>query len=193
MAALMSFSAEEEARLARLNHGKIVEAVAGGDGLIAHGLEGPDGGELRLLASEAEVRDLAAGGDHQLVAEQRRPAELLHQGLGKLGAGVAQNDGLGDGSELIQKLLRARQGVDGGDHVLDLLEAEAVFLQNAETPAHELVVIGFIACGAAKLGDAACLRKGDPDLGDQYALQIKACDIHTLSLSFPVLYYPYLT
>ena len=64
--------AEQEAGLAGLDHAQIVEAVAGGDRLIADGLQRADGRELRLLAAHLVAEDLAVGRDLERVAQQRR-------------------------------------------------------------------------------------------------------------------------
>ena len=171
---------EEETRLAGLDHTQVVVAVSGGDGLIAHGLQGLHRGELGLLAAHLEAGDFPVGSHLQAVAEDGGPAQLFHQGLCKLLKGVAEDDHLGHGAQLIQKLLGPGQGVDLGDGGLDLLQTQSVLLQDAQTPAHELVVVGLIPGGALELRDAALFRKGDPDFGDQNALHIQTYDIHDL-------------
>ena len=120
--------AEQEARLARLDHRQIVEAVAGGNGLKAAALQRADGGELGLLTSEVIAGDRAVVGDDQLVAEDRGVSEFLHQGLGELGEGIAQDDRLSKGTQLIHELLRPGHRVDRGDGILDLLQTQAVLL-----------------------------------------------------------------
>ena len=62
-----------------------------------------------------------------------------------------------------------------------LRQAEAVLLQNTETPAHELVIIRLVARGARQLGNAALAGKFDPNFGDEHALHIKAGNIHVYS------------
>ena len=175
---------EEKARLAGLDHAQVVVAVSGGNGVIAHGLQGLHRGELGLLTAHLKAGDLPVGGHLQAVAEDGGPAQLAHQGLGKLLKGVAEDDHLGHGAQLIQKLLGPGQGVDLGDGGLDLLETQPVLLQDTKAPAHQLVVVGLIPGGALELGNAALLGKGDPDLGDQNALHIQTGDIHGSSSSF---------
>ena len=76
--------AEQEACLARLDHREIVEAVAGGDGLKTAALQRADSGQLCLFTAQTIVGDLAAVVHDQLVAEDRGPAELLHQRFSEL-------------------------------------------------------------------------------------------------------------
>ena len=87
-------AAEQEARAAGEDHVEVVIAVAGGDGLITDGLERADSRQLGLRAAHRKVGDLAGGGHDEAVAEDRRPAELFHQRLGKLGKRIAEDDGL---------------------------------------------------------------------------------------------------
>ena len=82
------------------------------------------------------------------------------------------------GAEGVEEFARAGKGVDRGDDLLDLAQAEAVLLQDAEAPAHELVVVGLVARRAAELGNAARLRERDPDFGHEDALDIQADNVH---------------
>lgn len=169
---------EQEAGLAGLDHTQVVEAVTGGDGLEAAGLQGLHRGQLRLGAAHPEAGDLAGGGHLQGVAEQGGPVQLLHQGLGELLKGVAEDDHLGLLPQGIQELPGTGQGVDGGDDLLDLLQSQAVLLQNAQPPVHQLVVIRLIPGGALQLRNPAGLCKGDPDLRDQHAFHIQTDCVH---------------
>lgn len=170
---------EQEARLAGLDHAQVVEAVPGGDGLEAAGLQGLHGGQLGLGAAHLEAGDLPAGGHLQGVAEQGGPVQLLHQGLGELLEGVAEDDDLGLLPQGVQKFPGAGQGVDGGDGGLDLLQAQAVLLQHAQPPVHQLVIVGLVPGGALQFRDAAGLGKRDPNLGDQHALHIQTDYVHS--------------
>ena len=148
---------EEEACLAGLDHPQIVEAVAAGDGVIADGLQGLHRGELGLLTAHLVAGDLAVLRHLQGVAEDGGPAQLFHQRLGKFLKGIAQNNHLGGGPQLVQKRLGAGQRINLGDGVLDLLEPQAVLLQDAQPPGHQLVVIRLIPGGAPQLRNAAGL------------------------------------
>ena len=163
---------EQEARLAGLDHAQVVEAVPGGDGVIADGLKAPHRGQLGLGTAHPEAGDLTAVRHLQGIAEDGGPAQLLHQGLGKLLKGVAEDDDLGLLPKGVQKLLGSGERVDLGDGVLDLPNPKAMLLQNAQTPVHQLVIIGLIPGGALQFGDSAGLGEGDPDLRDQDALHV---------------------
>ena len=152
--------------------------VAGGDGLHAAGVQRAHRGELGLGAAHGEVGDGAVFGDDELVAEQRRPAELLHEGLGELLEGIGDDDDLGEAAQLVQECAGAGYGVDLRDGRLHIGQAQPVLGQNIEAPLHELVVVGLVAGGALKLGDAGFLGEGDPDFGNQHAFQIEAYDVH---------------
>ena len=128
--------------------------------------------------------DGAVFGHFQCVAEEGRPAELFHQGCCKLGKGVADQDDLGEGAELIQELSCAGERLDLCDGILDLFEAETVLLQDAKSPIHQLVVVRLITRRAFQLGDPAGFRKCDPDLGNQYAFYIKTSYIHYVTSFF---------
>lgn len=153
-------------------------AIAHGDGVEPAALQRFHGGELRLVATHLEPGDLSIRRNHELVAEQRGHAELLHERLGELREGVGDHDDLTAVAQLVQEFLCARQRIDSGDGFLDLLEAEAVLAQDAQAPVHELVVIGFIARCALELGDAARLCERDPNFGNQYTFHIEAGHVH---------------
>ena len=92
--------------------------------------------------------------------------------------GVGNHDNLSAVAQLVQEFLCTGQWVDGGNGLLDLLEAEAVLSQNAQAPVHELVVIRFVARCALELGDAARLCECDPNFGNQYTFHIEAGHVH---------------
>ena len=169
---------EQEARLAGLDHAQVVVAVPAGDGLIADGLQRLHRGQLGLRAAHPKAGDLPAGGHLQGVAEEGGPAQLFHQGLGKLLEGVAEDDDLGEGAKLVQERLGPGQGVDFGDGGLNLFQAQAVLLQDGQPVLHQLVVVRLVPGGALQLRDAAGVGKGDPDLRHQHAFHIQTYEIH---------------
>ena len=170
--------AEEDALFAGQQHVEVVEAVADGNGLVADGLERPHGGELGVFDSQAEAVDHAVVPDGQLVAEQRRPAELFHQRPSELREGIADDDGLLRASQFVEKLLRARERVDLRDGLLNLLQAEPVLAQNAQAPVHQLGIVRLVPGGAPQLGNSADFRKRDPDFRHQNAFQVKTNHVH---------------
>ena len=171
-------AAEEDAGLARLDHSEVVVAVPGGDGLEADALQGLHRGQLALLHADAVVVDHPVFPDLQLVAEDRRPAELLHQGRSELREGIGEDERLGLAAQGVQELLRAGHGIDRGDRGLDVLQAQAMLPQDAEAPLHQLVIVRLVPCGALQLRDAAGLGKSDPDLRNQDAFKIQTYNIH---------------
>ena len=171
--------AEQDTGLAGLDHAQVVVAVAGGDGLKADTLQGFDGGQLALFHPDAVTGDHTVFPDLQLVAEDGGPAQFLHQGRSKLGKGVGQNDRLGFAAQGVQEFLRAGHGIDGGNGVLNILQAQAVLPQDAQPPFHQLVIVRLVPGGAFQFGDAAGLGKGDPDLRHQHPFKVKTYNIHT--------------
>ena len=53
-----------------------------------------------------------------------------------------------------------------------------MFLQDAEPPLHQFVIVRFVAGGALEFGYAGCFGKCNPDFGDKYAFQIETGDVH---------------
>ena len=153
-------------------------AVAAGDGFKSNALECLYCCQLRLLAAHLESGYLAVRSNLKRVAEDSRHTELLHERTSKLGECIGNNDHLGDGPQLVEELLRAGHGVDLCDGVLDLLQTKAVLLEDTKAPLHQLVVIRLVTGGALQLRDSACFCECDPDFGYQYALEIKAGNIH---------------
>jgi hypothetical protein len=111
-----------------------------------------------------------------MVAEDGRPPELGHEGTGELFEGVRQDHHLGAGPQLGQERCGAGQGRQGGDHLLDPSQRETVAIQDVEPVAHECVVVGLVAGGAAQLVDAGPLGHRHPDLGNQHPFQVQGDD-----------------
>ena len=78
---------------------------------------------------------------------------------------------------------RAGQRVDARDDLLDLRQAEPVFVEDPQAKRHQLVVVGLVARRARELGDAGGFGERDPDRGDQHAFQIETYQVHTGFLS----------
>ena len=139
-----------------------------------------------MLDAHLEARDFTALRDLKRVAEYRRIAELFHERRRELRERVTQNHDLGKAPELVEELLCARHRINRRDGLLNLLEPEAVLLQNVNAVAHQLVVVRLVPCCAAKFRDARSLRKRNPDFGNQHALQIQANNIHVLPPHFTI-------
>ena len=47
-----------------------------------------------------------------------------------------------------------------------------MLIEYVEAVLHELVVVGFLSCGAREFGDAAGFGKLNPDLGNEHSLKV---------------------
>ena len=74
--------------------------------------------------------------------------------------------------KLVEELLRADQRTHAGNDFLHLLEAESVLVEEIDAVVHELVVVWFIARGAAKIRYSRRLSEGYPYLGHKNALKV---------------------
>jgi len=153
-------------------HGGVVEGIAGGDDEIMEAAEGGDGAAFGLRLAQ-----LVAGNpailDEQMVAENGGPLQLAHEGFGKFLERVGEDDDLGEGAQLAEEIQRAGQGAQGGDDFLNVRQLQSALVEDFDAAAHEFVVIGFVACGAAQIGDVGFFGDGNPDFGDEDALQIQ--------------------
>jgi hypothetical protein len=120
----------------------------------------------------------SVGVGFEAVAEQRRPAELAHQRVGKLVEGVGQDDQLIVLAQSIDEGAGAFERSHFGDHLLDIRQAELVFAQDGEAVLHQLVVVRLVAGSAAKLRNAGARGEFDPDFGDEDAFKVEADDLH---------------
>ena len=94
-------------------HIQIIVAVTAGNGFIADGLKCTHSCEFGMLHSHLKIRDRAVRCHFQAVAQKGGVAQLLHQRHGKFLKGIAEDDYLGKGAELIKKFLCARQRING--------------------------------------------------------------------------------
>ena len=171
-------AAEQESGFARLNHRQVVMTVSTCDGFISDRLQRLNRGVLRLLNSHLIAGDLAVLSYLEGVAEDGGHTEFFHKRSRKLGKGIGKDDDLAAASQLVKELLGAGHGVYLGDSLLDLFKTETVLLEDTDAVLHELIVIGLVPCGPLELGDAACFRKSDPDLGDKDSFKVETGDIH---------------
>ena len=164
--------AEQKSVLAGLDHSQIIEAVANPDRLKTDRLKCLDCRVLGVLDTHLVADDLALGRNDQRIAEQSRPAQLLHQGLGKLRECITDDDCLRHAAQFVQKFDSARQGIDLGNSLLDLRKSKSVFFQYSPSEGHELVIIRLIAGRSPQFRNTRDLRKSDPDLRYQYSFQV---------------------
>ncbi|VTR65449.1 hypothetical protein DESC_320046 [Desulfosarcina cetonica] len=140
--------------------------------MVVERLEGLDDLTLAIGLPQIVVGNRPARIDGQSMAEQRGPAQLLHQGPGKLDKSIRNDDHLGARPEPVEKLPGPRHGIHGGDNVGDVLELEAVGIQNGQAPLHENIVVGNIPGGQPQVGDPRPLSHIDPDFRDKNAFQV---------------------
>ena len=93
-----------------------------------------------MLTAHLEACNRAVFGHLKFIAEQRRPTELLHERLGKLGKRVRDDDYLGKLTQLVQELLCTRHGVDGGNNILNLFQPQTMFFEDADS-----IAVTFVA------------------------------------------------
>ena len=93
--------AEEETSLSSLDHIQIIVAVSGGHSFKANGLERSYSRKLGLLDAHAKACDLAVWSHFQRIAEQSGPSQLLHKRGSKLSKGIADDDHLANGAQLV--------------------------------------------------------------------------------------------
>lgn len=166
---------DQDAGVGLAEHRGVVERIAGGDDVVVEALEGFDG--VALLVGEAElVTGDAVVFDDQAVAEERRPVELADERDGELLEGVGEDDELDAAAEGVEEIDGAGERGKGADDLLDFGEGDAVAIEDIDTVAHQLVVIGFVTRGAAELGDAGAFGDGDPDFGREDALHVEGDD-----------------
>src|SRR5262249_23650046 len=137
-----------------------------------------DGASLAVLLTQPVARDAAATVDLQTVTKQRRPAELAHEGFRELLEGVGEDD---DGRKLtqpVEKTLRAVESLDRIDRALDVRELQAMLVEDGDSTAHELVIVGLVACGALERPDARPPCDVDPDLGHEDSFEVETRDEH---------------
>ncbi|MPM72231.1 hypothetical protein SDC9_119204 [bioreactor metagenome] len=114
----------------------------------------------------------------QIVAPNRGPVELLHQGLGKFSEGIAENDNLGQGSEFIEEGKGSLHRSHRGDDCLDVRERKLVLGKYLDPVRHQFVVIRLFSGGDPQLLDTRPLSYIDPNFRYQYPFHIKTDNIH---------------
>ena len=163
---------EQEAGVGLLQHRRVVERVAGGHHPVVQALEGRHGGLLLLRDPDPVAGDPVLLHD-QPVAQERRPAELAQERLRKLFEGVGEDHHLEALPQRVEELPASGQRLQGRDHRLQIRKAQAVLVEDPQPPAHQHVVIGFIAGRPAQLGDAGLLRDGDPDFRHEHPFKVQ--------------------
>ena len=131
--------------------------------------------DLRLLIAHAQVVTLDhVVFDHEIVAENRRESEILHDGVGKFLERVRENDHLGFVAERVHKVAGAVEETEICNNVLDVRELDVFAFENLDAALHEHIVVGNVASGEAEVLDARLFGDGNPDFWRKNAFQVKS-------------------
>ena len=131
--------------------------------------------DLRLLVAHAQVITLDhVVFDHEIVAENCRESEILHDGVGKFLERVRENDHLGFVAERVHKVTGTIEESEVCDNVLDVRELDVFAFENLDAALHEHIVVGNVASGEAEVLDARLFGYGNPDFWCKNAFQVKS-------------------
>ena len=167
------WGAEEAALVCLLEHTRIVEGIARGEHLEVEFLQVFY--DLRLLVAHAQVITLDhVVFDHEIVAENRRESEILHDRVGKFLERVREDDHLGFVAERIHEVAGAVEETEICDNVLDVRELDVFAFENLDAALHEHIVVGNVARGEAEVLDARLFGDGNPDFWRKNAFQVKS-------------------
>lgn len=128
-------------------------------------MEGANGLLFLFLLAQLVVEDAALLIDFKLVAKEGGIAESGHEGGGELEEGIGEDDEAGTGGEPLGKLDGSGEGLKIFNGLVDGGERELVAVKDIEPVAHEDIVVGLIAGGAAEFGDTGGIGHGDPEFG----------------------------
>ena len=101
---------------------------------------------------------------------------LLEEGTGELLERVRENDHLDSGAEFIQKFPGAFQQTQTANDFLDVGKLEPMLVEYLQSPAHQDVIVRFVAGRAAQFLDAGLFGHGDPDFRSQHPLHVQGHD-----------------
>jgi len=165
--------AEEAALVGLLEHACVIEGVARGKHLEVEFLQVFH--DFRLLVAHAQVVTLDhVVFDHEIVTENRREAEILHDGVGEFLERVREDNHLGFVAEFVHKIASAVEQAEVRNHVLDVRKLDVFAFENLDAPFHEHVVVGNVASGEAEVFDACLFGDGNPDFWSKNAFQVKS-------------------
>ena len=167
--------AEEAALVGLLEHARIVEGVSRSEHLEVQVLQVFH--DLRFLVGEAQVVTLNhVVFDFQVVAEDSRETEILHDGVGEFLERVRKNNHLGFVAEFVHKVAGTVEKSEVCDHVLDVRKLDAFAFENLDAALHEHVVVGNVAGGEAQVLDAGLFGDGNPDFRGEDTFKVQGND-----------------
>ena len=167
--------AEEAALVGLLEHARVVEGIAAGEHLEVEVLQVLH--DFSLLVVEAQMVTLDhVVFDFQVVAEDGRETEVLHDGVGEFLERVRKNYHLGFVAELVHKVAGAVEESEVCDHVLNIRKLDAFAFENLDAALHEHVVVGNVARGQAQVLDAGLFGDGDPNFRGEDTFKVQGND-----------------
>ena len=133
--------------------------------------------DFRLLVGESQVVALDhVVFDFQVVAEDSRESEILHDGVGEFLERVRKNNHLGFVAEFVHKVAGTVEKSEVCDHVLDVRKLDAFAFENLDAALHKHVVVGNVAGGEAQVLDAGLFGDGDPDFRGEDTFKVQGND-----------------
>src|SRR6266581_2053692 len=97
------------------------------------------------------------------MAQQSRPVELAQKRSGELLERIRKNNDLDLGTQLVEKFFAPFEWPQTADYLLDIEKLQPMVVEDGQSPAHQLVVIGLVPSGAAQFVDAGLFGHGNPD------------------------------
>lgn len=166
---------EEEPVFGDGQHGRVVVGITRCDHAIVEATQGLDGFAFLVVESQFEIDD-AVVVNYQSVADQRGHSEMSHQRATELLERVGQDEDLGEFSQSTEEFGCSRKRRQTGDHAFDFRHGQAVGVEDLESTAHQLVVVGFVAGGPAQLWYAGLFGNCYPNFGNEHPFEIQRDD-----------------
>jgi len=169
--------AKEEPGIGGVEHRRVVVRVAGRDHAEVQSVQCLHRLSLLIGLAEVVVHDSAGCIGFEAVAEDRRPAELAHEGLGKLVEGVRQDDQLEVRPDPIEELGRTVERLHPADDLLNVGQSQVVLAQDGQPLLHEFVVVRDVPGRESQFVDASAFGEVDPDLGNDDPFEVEAGEL----------------
>lgn len=165
-------SMEERTGMGGANHREIVVGITGSDDLEVERPEGFDRAPFVIVDPQHIVDDVIVA-DLELMAQDRRMSELLHERRRKLLERVTQEHHLIGVTEPVEEVLRSLERAHASEHLTKISHTDSLAFEDLKPRRHELVVVGFVAGRAAKIVDTGSNGEIDPHLGNENSLNVE--------------------
>ena len=170
--------AEEDALVGCLQHCDVVVGVAECHDIVLQAFEGLDGFAFGVGLSEFVVGDASGWVGLEAMAEEEWVFEFVHEWLCELDEGVADYGETSEFAYLSYEVEGAWEWFEGAYDLLDVVEGEVMFVEDAESHLHEFVVVFDVSGGEFKFLDTSFFRHIDPYFGHEDAFEVSANDPH---------------